>query len=59
MKNISAIEIHYFEGRNHKVIEEYRVFESGYVYDAKYKSQLTKREKEFIKSGNAKQVFHF
>lgn len=59
MKNISTIEIHYFEGKNHKVSEEYRVYENGCNYEAKYKSQLTKREKEFIKNGNAKQIFHF
>lgn len=55
MKNIVKIEEHLFENKNHTVRIEYRVFYEPFIYSAKSKSQLTKKEKEFPKT----QIFHF
>lgn len=55
MKNITKIEEHLYENRNHTVRIEYHIFNEAFVYNVKTKSQLTKREKEFPKI----QKFHF
>lgn len=54
---ITKIEKHYYENKNHTVREEYKIY-SGLLYEIKTKSQLTKGEKEFYKN-NKKEVFHF
>lgn len=55
MMNITKIEEHFYENKNHTVRIEYRVFRGSCVYTTKTKSQLTKNEKEFPKT----QIFHF
>ncbi len=54
MRNITRIEEHLYEGKNHEVGIQYMVFD-GMVYEIKSKSQLTKAEREFPKT----QIFHF
>lgn len=49
------IEEHLYEGKNHTVKTEYRVYKNDFVYEVKTKSQLTKAEKQAEK----KRVFHF
>ena len=46
---IIGIEKHLFENENHTVREEYRVYRKPFVYNAKTKSQLTKKEVEAYK----------
>lgn len=53
-----GIEKHLFENENHTVREEYRVYRKPFVYNAKTKSQLTKKEVEAYKK-IGKDIFHF
>lgn len=53
---IIAIERHLFENKNHTVREEYRVFREPHVYNAKTKSQLTKKEKETYKKNRKRHI---
>lgn len=55
---IIGIEKHLFENENHTVREEYRVYRKPFVYNAKTKSQLTKKEVEAYKK-IGKDIFHF
>ena len=55
---IIGIEKHLFENENHTVREEYRVYRQPFVYNAKTKSQLTKKEVEAYKK-IGKDIFHF
>ena len=55
---IIGIDKHLFENENHTVREEYRVYRKPFVYNAKTKSQLTKKEVEAYKK-IGKDIFHF
>lgn len=55
---IIGIEKHLFENENHTVREEYIVYRKPFVYNAKTKSQLTKKEVEAYKK-IGKDIFHF
>ena len=60
MKSITRIERHLYERPNHTVREVYRIFREGdpFCYTEKYFSELTKREREALKTVK-KDVFHF
>lgn len=49
------IEQHFYEGKNHTVKIEYRVYKNDFTYTVKTRSQLTKTEK----SAPKKLVYHF
>lgn len=50
---------HLYENKNGTIREEYRVYNSGLVYESKTRKELTKTEKEWLEENGTVIVYHF